>query len=393
MQPVASIEALVGAVKHNCHVADARHAAAMTMCTYLLQMREFFRWERGIALGAALPREAVGAWLAEREALWEALAHEDYRPLPLTGAAGRADPFDTEAVNAALSPAGLLYGAGLVGNERPVFFIAELHSRSEREGLTVLQTGRERARTLLAPPAALAGGGAGPIVLRRESMARWCWERTEAHAMRPRPGSALHAMLAHYGLERDFAAALPRWLDDQCETAVLHELGEHRLGERWGGRWSELRAAVAAHASRVGLAEHAAQAWRGEALVRALRDQLADLGTTLPALLAQGTDGTHGAHCDGGALHAWFAGYEGLREATFPALAAGYQAWRDGDGGELLRAQCAHGRSHFEAVAATLLEAESAPQREAALARFLAPPGAAGVPPSLVCDWPAGAPA
>lgn len=382
MEQGATLEALVAAVQRNCHIADARHAAAMTMCTYLLQMREFFRWEHGIALGATLPREAVGAWLAEREALWETLAHEEYRPLPLPGAGaasgGFADPFDAEAVNAALAPASLLYGAGLVGSERPVFFVAELHSRSERDGLTVLQTGRERARTLAAPPAALTGGGAGPIVLRRESMARWCWERTEAHAMRPRPEGALHAMLTHYGLAHDFAAALPRWLDDQCETAVLHECGEHRLGRRWGSRWDELRAAVASHGPR---------AAAGEALVRALRDQLADLGTTLPALLARAPAGGRGP------LHAWFAGYEGLREASFPALAAGYRAWRGGDGGRLLREQCAHGVRHFEALAAALLEEGPAPRRAAELARFLAPAGAAGVPPALVCHWPTAVPA
>jgi hypothetical protein len=368
---------LVAGVQRNCHVADARHAAEMTLCTYLLQMRELFRWERGLALGAPLARDAVGAWMSEREALWARLAEEDYQPLPLPGAAGAcADPFDVEAINAALAPAQLLYGAGVLARGRPVFFLAELHARSRREGLDVLQAGRERARTLLAPPAALAGGGRGPIVLRRESMARWCWERTEAHAARPRPGSALHAMLACYGLGRDFRdfeGGLPRWIDDQCETAVWHEVGEHRLSQRWGAAWDELRAAAAPPSG-----EAAAQAVRADTLVRTLRDQLADLGVTLPALLAWGEPGP---------LHAWFAGYDGLREASFPALGLGYRAWRDGDRGLLLQRLVAHGRRHFEDLAATLLEAP-ARRRAAARARLLAP-GATGWPESLVCDWPA----
>ena len=41
------LDALVAAVRTNCHVTDARHARDMTMCTYLLEMRELYRWERG----------------------------------------------------------------------------------------------------------------------------------------------------------------------------------------------------------------------------------------------------------------------------------------------------------------------------------------------------------
>ncbi|MCW5635452.1 MAG: hypothetical protein KIT17_19095 [Rubrivivax sp.] len=369
------LQPLVAGVQRNCHVADARHAAEMTLCTYLLQMRELYRWEQGLALGAPLARDAVGAWMAEREALWARLAEEDYRPLPLPGAAvACADPFDVDAVNAALAPASLVYGAGLLAHGRPVFFLADLHGQGRREGLDVLQAGRERARTLLAPPAALGGGGAGPIVLRRESMARWCWERTEAHAMRPRPGSALHAMLAHYGLDRDFEAGLPRWIDDQCETAVWHEIGEHRLSRRWGEGWAELRGVAAPSPG-----EALAQAGRIDVLVRALRDQLADLGVTLPALLARGEPGP---------LHVWFAAYEGLREASFPALAEGYRAWRAGDGGALLRRLATHGLRHFEALATTLLEGP-APRRAAARRRLLPPSGATGWPGSVVCRWPA----
>ena len=32
---------LVDAVQTNCHITDASHAADMTLCIYLLQMREF----------------------------------------------------------------------------------------------------------------------------------------------------------------------------------------------------------------------------------------------------------------------------------------------------------------------------------------------------------------
>ncbi|MFO1291457.1 MAG: hypothetical protein U1F07_00065 [Rubrivivax sp.] len=329
---------LVQAVQRNCDIADARHATELALCSYLLQMREFYRWEHGLALGAALPRDAVGEWIAGREARWESLQTSPWAALPLAGdASGPLDPFDAEAVNARLLPQGLLYGAGLVGGARPVFFLAELHALGMREGLRVQQAGHELARGLAAPPAALAGAGDGPVVLRRESMARACWERYEAFALRPAPGSAFAAMLEAYGFARGFDAALPRWLDEHVQVALLHELGEHRVGLRLGPEWAALCAALPTRRSALQAA--------------ALRDQLADLSSTLPALLAEGA---------APALHAWFAGYDGLREALFPGLVAAYRCWREGDGGRALAEAVARGRAHFEALATRLLDAHRA---------------------------------
>ncbi len=49
--PVRRHAALIGAVQMNCHIADARHATDLSLCIYLLQMREFFRWEQGLEFG------------------------------------------------------------------------------------------------------------------------------------------------------------------------------------------------------------------------------------------------------------------------------------------------------------------------------------------------------
>lgn len=320
--------ALIDAVQANCHVADARHAADLTLCTYLLQMREFFRWERQHPYGATLARAEVGAWIAEREALWDRVQGDPWQPLPLPGSAP-ADPFDTDAANAALQPHGLLYGAGLVGAGRPVFFLAELHSRARRDGVEVRIGGRELARGLLAPPAALAEGRAEPmIVLRREALARWGWERFEAFALRRNEGSAFAAAVRHYGLDRDFDAALARFVDDQAEAALLHEIGEWRAGLQLGPAWGEMLLALPGR--------------RGELYARALRDQIADCATTLPTLLDRGADAS---------IHVWFAAYDGVRERLYPGLADAYRAWRGGDRGAALRRTCTAGRAHFEALA------------------------------------------
>jgi uncharacterized protein (DUF2267 family) len=327
---------LVHAVQTNCHIADARHAADLTLCNYLLQMREFFRWERGLPFDAALPRAEVGEWIATREALWEAHEQRAFEPLPLTAEGHDGpeplDPFAVDAINEHLAPFGLLYGAGLVGGRRPVFFLAQRHAEGRRDGLRVQQAGREWARGLAAPPAALAGGDDGPIVLRRESLARIAWERYEAFRLRPVAGSAFAAVVQAYGFDAGFEAALPRWLDDHTEVALLHELGEHRAATLLGPRWSALRQALPTR--------------RAELLATALRDQLADLAVTLPTLLERDAEPS---------LHAWFAAYDGLREALFPDLVTAYRCWREGDGGRRLQHAVAAGHDHFIALATQLL--------------------------------------
>jgi hypothetical protein len=323
---------LVEAVQTNCHIADARHAGDMTLCVYLLQMREFFRWERGLAFGAPLPRADVGAWIAERESLWSALEEQAFVPLPCAPDAAALDPFDVDAINTCLRPQGLLYGAGLVGAERAIFFLAQLQGESVREGLPVLRAGHELARGLLAPPALLGGAGQGPIVLRRESLARWCWEKYEAFTLRPTTGTPFHAVVQAYGLDRDFAAALPRCVDEQAETMVLHELGEHRAGRWLGPAWGDMRLALPTR--------------RADLYARAVRDLLADLAGTLPALLEQGTAAS---------IHFWFASFDGVRELLFPSLRGAYRGWVGGDGGLALRQACAQGHAHFARLAQDVL--------------------------------------
>jgi len=50
---VENLSALIDTVQKNCTIADARHARDMTMCTFLLEMREYYRWEMEIPYGSA----------------------------------------------------------------------------------------------------------------------------------------------------------------------------------------------------------------------------------------------------------------------------------------------------------------------------------------------------
>lgn len=321
---IAGMAPLLEAVQRNCHIADARHARDMTLCTYLLEMREFYRWEHDLPPGVSLPREEIGRWIAEREALWESLADEDFRPLPLADALH--EPFAAGAVNQRLLPAGLVYGAGVGRFGKPHFFLARLERAASEDDLTVLVCGCEYARDLTAIPAALQGG---TVIVRREALRQWLWEKVEAWGVKRQPGPMARA-LAAYGYQGDPAGALARMTERETETVILHERGEHAAGRLLGPAWEEM---VAGFATR-----------RAELVARAVRDNLADCLATLPALLAQADDAS---------LHFWFANFDGLRREHFPRLAAAYAKVSDGDAP--LRAAVAMGAEHWLSAARRLM--------------------------------------
>ena len=317
---------LVDAVQTNCHIADARGAADLTLCIYLLQMREFFRWERGIAMLQPLPSEAVTQWLADREALWALLEDRDFEPVPVGGRV--FEPFDAATINARLRPFGLVYGAGYVAAGRASFFLGELERVEQRGELEVLVSGVEQARGLAAPAAALQGS---TVLLRRQSLQRWVWERYETWTLK-RPGGAFKAALDGYGFERDGTQALQRMVEQGGETLVLHELGEFEAGRLLGPDWQDLRGALVSR--------------RTDLYVRAARDHLADCLVTLPTLLQRRGDA---------ALHFWFANLEGARELLFPRLWPAYAAWCAGDRGAALLAAASAGVSHWGRACEQLL--------------------------------------
>jgi Family of unknown function (DUF6866) N-terminal domain/Family of unknown function (DUF6866) C-terminal domain len=322
--------ALARAVQTNCHIADSRHAADLPLCIYLLQMREFYRWEQGLPFSAPLDRQDVGRWLAAREQLWHELEGRDFVALPI--GTRSFDALDTDAINAALAPEGLCYGVGMAGNGQHDFFLGQLHVRGCcDDGVPLEICAQETARGLLAPAAALVGGLR--VVVRRESLARLLWEKFETHSLY-RSNRPFEALLQTYGVDDGaaFVSALSHIVDDQTETLVLHEQGEYRAGLWLDPAWAQLRLGGASR--------------RAQLHLRAVRDQLADLEVTLPALLERGADR---------ALHFWFAHYDGVRAQLFPSLLAAYDRWRGGDHGIALGRAIRCGAAHFRSLAARVL--------------------------------------
>jgi hypothetical protein len=285
---------LVDVVQRNCDVADARHAREKSMCTYLLDMREHYRWAASLPLGAAPDRALLSDWIAQREKRWDGLAPEEadsFMPLPLGDG---VNPFDETGANTRLAEHGLVYGAGIGLFGAPLFFLATRLAEQMRDGARVIITEREWARGVAAPPATSRDA---TVIVRRDSLRRWLWTRVEAGSRRGTE-NAFAAALRAYAVTDDAADTIDRMARGETETLILHELGELRAGAQLGADWEEM----------LGASDR-----RTELLLRAVRDLLADCLVTLPQLLARDDDAS---------LFFWFATFDGLRRQLAPELAA-----------------------------------------------------------------------
>jgi hypothetical protein len=297
---VENLSALIDTVQKNCTIADARHARDMTMCTFLLEMREYYRWEMEIPYGARLPKDELGDWLNARESLWDTVEEENFVPLPLNEAG--IDPFEADDINRALIPLGLVYSSGLGYFRKPHFVLAELKRAEVREGDQVLVAGCEYARDLIAPPAAMRDGA---IFLRMDAVRRLLWNKYEEWQWKEKD-TALGRAFAHYDFERDIERGLDRMAEAESEAMILHEIGEARAESLLGKDWNMMLGQLTSR--------HA------ELLARAVRDHLADCLMTLPTLLERDAIGS---------LHFYLANLSGLRRALFPALPQAYESWLD----------------------------------------------------------------
>lgn len=316
----------IEAVQINCHIADARHAREMTMCNYLLGMRELYIWEHEFPPAYPLVKADLSNWLVQREAYWEELEELDYRTIPIAGR--EYDPFDIVAINSVLEPHGLVYGGGLGRWCKPHFFLGQLVRSEKRHGLTVRVSGCEYARDMTASPAALREGA---VFLRIDALQRWLSEKVEIWSVHQADG-ALKAALDCYGQQGDIATLLPRMAEQESETLILHEVGEALAEPMLGPAWRDMIMSFSSRKSIV--------------LARSIRDNLADCLSTLPELIK------NGQACS---LHFYFSNLDGLRRSLFPRLVEAYEHWRDTGDISLLQATVESGRAHWQWAAQHLL--------------------------------------
>lgn len=321
------LQPLLEAVQRNCHISDARHAGDYTLCIYLLKMREYFRWEKRYTFRDRLPEDDVGDWLTQREHFWQSLEDEPFADLPVDGDC--YDPFDNEAVNAALKPCGLVYSGGLGNNRKPHFFLGKLGYEQSQPEFTVLVSENEYARDLTAPPAMAQGG---TIYIRRESLRRMIWEKIEEWRWN-RIENAMSRALRNFDFDGDFDAALDELTDTVLDSVLLHEQGEVTAGKLLGAEWEQMLAQLPRS--------------KTEMTVRAVRDHLADSLTTLPGLLASGTDAS---------LHFYFASLPNLHKHLFPALTRAYESWAGRDDRDAFEELLPGSQTHWSELAGRMLD-------------------------------------
>jgi len=323
----SALSSLTDTVQRNCHISDARHGTDYTLCTYLMKMREYFRWEKGLPFSASLSRDAIGDWLVERESLWESLDEADFEPLLIEGRS--YDPFAAEDINQALRHIGLVYSSGLGRNAKPHFFLGGLEKHQQSEGYSLFVANEEYARDLSAPPAMTSGK---TVYIRRESLRRMLWEKLEGWRWN-RPDNALGRALACYDFESGLEASLDAMTETELQAVLLHEIGEYQAGRLLGDTWNEMLLALCNSPA--------------ELMARAVRDHLADCMNTLPELVRQGCAAS---------IHFYLGNLNHMRKTIFPGLGGAYEEWLNSGDLEALGAIAEVGREHWATQAARMME-------------------------------------
>ncbi|HEX8979611.1 MAG TPA: hypothetical protein VF811_07870 [Parasulfuritortus sp.] len=321
------LDAIVGAIRQNCHISDAQYAGDLTLCTFLLKMRELYRWENEIPLSQAMPRSEVGDWMNVRGQLWDEIETAPYVPIPLVH--GAVDPFESNRINAELLDRGLVYSGGYGRHCKPHFFLGELDRRENRRGIDIYVSGCEFARDLEAPPGMYLDRS---IFVRTEALRRWLWEKYEEWSWNKK-NEAMGLALNSYPFASDPEAALDAMTATELESVILHELGEARVGEELGADWESLLVDVMRS--------------RAEIMVRAVRDLYADCLSSLPGLIERG---------EPAAIHFYFANFVGMRRKLAPELALAYDRWRTDGQLTALKDAATEGAQRWGGLARELIE-------------------------------------
>jgi hypothetical protein len=294
------IDGLKQDIKFNCDVSDARYWGYFSICGLLLRYRDLYRSEQGLKPWASIANEEITAWIQAKEARWPELENQDFQQLTIAGK--RYDPFDVDAVNKALKPEGLVYGAGYGMYMKPTFFLAQLKSNRRDAGLTVHISGTELVRDLLTAPAMLQEA---TIFLRLEPLLILLhFKYSELNARR---NSMLEDGFARYGfharqlIDDIFEKRLQGLAERYAELIILHEIAEHKEGVP---EWKEILADAGDR--------------KNEHYLRALKDLIADTSEAGPLKQIIETR-------DHGALALSVALMEGFHRLLFPEIRTVYK--------------------------------------------------------------------
>ena len=292
------INTLTRSVQRNCHISDAKYAGHYSLCIFLLKMREYYRWEQQIPLSQTLTKSDVGEWLSQRECTWQDYENQELETLRIGSLS--FEPFDTPEINRQLNPLGYVYSGGYGVFHKPHFFLAELHEQKTMDGHDIFISQQEFARDMVAPPAMIVGN---QIFVRKESLRRFIWEKIEEWRLRSDSDTPMARALACYK-KSDIEKVLTDMCENECYSALLHEIGEAKATNLLGPEWKQILQEL----PHSGL----------ELKLRAIKDHIADAISTLPGLLEKENIP---------ALHFYFANFTGMRKEIFPEAVDAYNEW------------------------------------------------------------------
>ncbi|NOX42394.1 MAG: hypothetical protein GXP19_01485 [Gammaproteobacteria bacterium] len=326
-----NLNQLSDTVQNNCHISDAYHAGNYSMCTFLLKMREYYRWEQQIPLSQPLPKSELGEWLVDRESMWQEITSlnpdEEYLSLRINNK--DLGPFDSTAINEIIQKEGYIYSSGYGLFSKPHFFLGKLQKKNIIEDYTLAVSSREYARDLTAPPAMLQGS---TIFIRQESVRRFIWEKIEEWQWKKKPDVPMARAIELYGGDSNIEHILDKMVHQETKSMFYHEVGEIKAGNILGKQWEEMLITLARS--------------KAEILVRAVRDLLADCIYTLPTLLERDYKPS---------LHFYFANFSGIRKTLFPEAYDAYNSWiKSNDTAPLYRA-CDSGKNRWHEKAQEIL--------------------------------------
>ena len=316
---------LAKTVQLNCHISDAKYAGYYSMCIFLLKMREYYRWEQKIPLSQTLEKSNVGQWLSQREQDWQ--NYENQAIQPLTIGSQSIDAFETAAANQLLNSEGYVYSGGYGIFNKPHFFLAELEEIQDIDGYNIFISDTEIARDLVAPPAMIVGQ---QIFIRKESLRRYIWQKIEEWQWKSDDETPMARALACYH-KSDMEKVLTDMSDNECHSAVLHELGEAKATEILGKEWKEILSQIPHSGLQLKL--------------RAIKDHLSDCISTLPGLLEKENIP---------ALHFYFANFTGMRREIYPEAIDAYDMWVKSKNLTILEKLCTTGKKKWLDIATSI---------------------------------------
>lgn len=292
------VQNIIQTTQKNCDISDAKYSGHYGLCVYLLKMRELYRWETHQALDAILDQNLIGDWLTEKETYWKTLEKVEFADFVLSNQ--KIDCFDVAPINQILAPFNLVYSAGLSHAGRAQFFIGELKKTEQYQDFTIYIADQEWARGLTALPAM---NRENTVFIRQDAILRMLHDKLDDWQWK-KPDNALGRAFSEYDFEQDLVASLTQMTADQLLLIKAHEIGEYQAGQLLGEGWN----------ARLLALPHS----RAELIMRAVRDHVADLLSTIPTLIKENKSHS---------LHFLMGNMGGMRKLIFPAIFEQYQQW------------------------------------------------------------------